>query len=204
MGFKKKSQLNWKEIGIEDPKFKKVPEGLKKIPNSNLFFNSLKKIQEGKNVFRIEITYKLNLSDPEFKKEKFIGDLKLNEISELILTTSNKKNPEEDDKILDQIIKTDNVIMKFAKKFGGILKEDGEGNVIYGGRDLVFIFSKKEMALNFLREMYFHPKNLSKDNIKILAIGFYGINKKSKKYNTKIIYTWIYRKNKWIRKKLFS
>lgn len=203
MANKKIQSSCWKEIGIKDPKFKKIPEILKKIPNSNSFFNSLKQVPENKNIFRVEITYKLDLSNPKLNKEKFVGDVKFNEVLEF-LSAMQSKDPEEDYKIIAQIIRTDNVIMKFAQKFRGILSEDGEGNVIYGGRDLAFMFSKKEMALNFLREMYFHPKNLSQKNIKILAIGFYGMNKKNKKYNTKIIYTWIYKKNKWIRKNLFS
>lgn len=199
----KKSQANfWDEIGIKDPKLKKIPENLRKIPNFNSFVNFLGKSSEKKTNFRVEITYKLNLSNPKLNKEIFVNDvIKVKEIIEL-LSAMYSKNPEENYKIITQIVKTDSIIMKFAHKFGGILKEDGEANVIYGGRDLAFIFDKKDMALNFLREMHSHPNGLSKEKIKIMAIGFYGIDKKKNNYDKKIIFTWVYKKNKWVRKKL--
>lgn len=204
MASNKKVQLDcWKTLGIKDPNLKKIPENLKKIPSYSSFVKSIKTASEKKTNFRIEVTYKLNLSNPKLDKEKFVGDVKLNEMVEL-LSAMHSKNPNEDFKIISQIVKTDTVIMKLAHKFGGILKEDGEANVIYGGRDLAFIFNKKDMALNFLRQIYFHPKDLFNENIKILAIGFYGVDKKGKNYNKNIIYTWIYKKDKWIRKNLLN
>lgn len=204
MSSNKKKLSCWQKIGITDPKLKKIPENLNKIPSFNSLCTSLKKTSEKKINFRVEITYKLDISNPKLNKEIFIGDvLQVKEIIELI-SAMYSKDPEESYKIISQIIKTDNIIIKFASKFGGVLKEDGEANVIYGGRDLAFIFDRKDMALNFLREMYSHPKGISKENVKILAIGFYGVDKRNKNYDKKIIYTWIYQKNKWIRKNLLD
>lgn len=202
MAAKKEKLDSWKQTGIKDPRIKKkIIENLKKIPSYSSFHKDLKKSSDKNTNYRVEITYKLNLSNPKLNKEKFVEDVKFQETIDL-LSAMHSKNPEEDYKIIDQIIRTDTIIMKFAEKFNGILKEDGEGNVIYGGRDLAFIFNKKDMALNFLREMHSHQKEISKEKIKILALGFYGMDKKNKNYDRKIVYTWLYKNNKWIRRNI--